>query len=131
MAPELIKPPPAPLSWWQSLAAALKFTITLTAVNLLALPLYLVPVLSAIVFCGANAYLPGREYIELVALRRLDPWTARALWRSQRWRFFIAGLLITALLTVPVVNLVASLIAAAFMVHLVITLSYPAARRTL
>ena len=131
MIPALIKPPPTPLSWWQSLAAALKFTITLIAVNLIALPLYLVPVLSVIVFYGANAYLLGREYFELVALRRLDPRTARGLWRSQRWRFFIAGLLMTALLTIPVVNLVASLLAAAFMVHLVITLNYPAARPTL
>jgi CysZ protein len=120
-------PPPTPLSFWQSLAAALKFTITLIAVNLIALPLYLVPVLSVIVFYAANGYLLGREYFELVALRRLDPRTARGLWRAHRLRFFIAGLLMAALLTIPIVNLVASLIAAAFMVHLVIMLNYPAA----
>jgi uncharacterized protein involved in cysteine biosynthesis len=118
-------PPPTPLSFWQSLAVALKFGITLVVVNLIALPLYLVPILNMIVFYGANAYLLGREYFELVALRRLDPRPAQALRRAHRWRFFIAGLLMTALFTVPLVNLVASLIAAAFMVHLVIRLKDP------
>lgn len=118
-------PAPTPLSIWQSLAAALKFTITLLAVNLIAMPLYLVPILNVIVFYGANAYLLGREYFELVALRRLDPRTAQGLRRAHRLRFFIAGLLMTALFTIPIVNLVASPIAAAFMVHLVIMLKYP------
>jgi uncharacterized protein involved in cysteine biosynthesis len=97
----------------------------LVGVNLLALPLYLVPGLNVVVFYAMNAYLLGREYFELVALRRLDPRTARGLRRAHRLRFFIAGLLMAALFTIPVVNLVASLIAAAFMVHLVIMLTYP------
>jgi hypothetical protein len=109
---------------------------------------HLSPSLWLITFCPAqglreDAYGPGvdqsptaleRTDVLACALvqsadhhRRLDPRTARGLWRSQRWRFCIAGLLMTALFTIPVVNLVASLIAAAFMVHLVITLSDPAA----
>jgi CysZ protein len=118
-------PPPTPLSHWQSLAEALKFAVVLVGMNLIALPLYLVPGLNVVVFYAMNAYLLGREYFELVALRRLDPRTARGLRRAHRLRFFIAGLLMAALFTIPVVNLVASLIAAAFMVHLVIMLTYP------
>jgi CysZ protein len=118
-------PPPTPLSHWQSLAEALKFAVVLVGMNLIALPLYLVPGLNVVVFYAMNAYLLGREYFELVALRRLDPRTARGLRRAHRLRFFIAGLLMAALFTIPVVNLVASLIAAAFMVHLLIMLTYP------
>jgi CysZ protein len=118
-------PPPTPLSHWQSLAEALKFAVVLVGMNLIVLPLYLVPGLNVVVFYAMNAYLLGREYFELVALRRLDPRTARGLRRAHRLRFFIAGLLMAALFTIPVVNLVASLIAAAFMVHLVIMLTYP------
>jgi CysZ protein len=118
-------PPPVPLPLWQSLSGSLKFTAVLVGVNLLALPLYLVPGLNVVVFYGVNAYLLGREYFELVALRRLDPQAARGLRRAHRLRFFIAGLLMAALFTIPFVNLVASLIAAAFMVHLVIMLTHP------
>jgi CysZ protein len=100
-------------------------TLVMVVLNLLALPLYFVPVLNLIVFYGVNAYLLGREYFELVAMRRLDPRSARWLHRSHRLRFFVAGLLATALLTLPVVNLVAPLLSAAFMLHLVMALRSP------
>jgi CysZ protein len=118
-------PAPVPLSFWHGLAVALKFTATMVVLNLFALPLYLVPVLNVFVFYGLNAYLLGREYFELVALRRLDPRSGQRLRQSHRLQFFLAGLLITAVLTVPIINLVAPLLAAAFMVHLVTALKPP------
>jgi CysZ protein len=118
-------PAPIPLSFWHSMAVAVKFTSVMLMLNLFALPLYLVPVLNVTVFYGLNAYLLGREYFELVALRRLDPRSAQRLRQAHRLRFFIAGLLITGLLTLPIVNLVAPLLAAAFMVHLVTALATP------
>jgi CysZ protein len=115
-------PAPVPLSFWQGIAVALKFTSVMVVLNVIILPLYLIPVLNVIVFYGVNAYLLGREYFEMVALRRLDPRSAQRLRQVYRLRFFIAGLVIAGLLTLPVVNLVAPLLAAAFMVHLVTTL---------
>src|SRR5918997_2603285 len=53
-------PPLVPLSLRQSLSGSLKFTAVLVGVNLLALPLYLVPGLNVVVFYGVNAYLLGR-----------------------------------------------------------------------
>jgi CysZ protein len=117
-------PAPTPLSLWHSVWVALRFTSVMLLLNLLAVPLYLLlPGVNVIVFYGVNAYLLGREYFELVALRRLDPRTARRLRRSHQLQFFVAGLIITGLLTVPLLNLVAPLIAAAFMVHLVVELT--------
>jgi CysZ protein len=113
------------LSFWRNIAAALKFSGAMVGLNLFALPLYLVPVLNLIVFYGINGYLLGREYFELVALRRLEPRSAQRLRQSHRLRLFIAGLLITGLLTLPVVNLVAPLLAAAFMVHLLMAIDTP------
>ncbi len=112
-------PAPFPLSLWQSLAVALKFTSVMVVLNLIALPLYLVPILNVVVFYSLNAYLLGREYFEMVALRRLDPRNAQQMRHAHRLQFFLAGLVIAGLLTIPVVNLVAPLLAAAFMVHLV------------
>jgi uncharacterized protein involved in cysteine biosynthesis len=116
-------PAPVPLSFWQGLPVVLKFTAAMVMLNLLALPLYLVPVLNVIVFYGVNAYLLGREYFELVALRRLDARSGQRLRHAHRLQFFIAGLLIAGLLTLPLVNLVAPLLGAAFMVHLVTALA--------
>ena len=117
-------PAPTPLSLWQNVWVALRFTGVMLLLNLLAVPLYLLlPGVNVVVFYGVNAYLLGREYFELVALRRLNPRTARRLRRSHQLRLFVAGLLITGLLTVPLLNLVAPLLAAAFMVHLVVELT--------
>jgi uncharacterized protein involved in cysteine biosynthesis len=70
------------------------------------------------VFYGLNGYLLGREYFETVALRRLDPKRASELRRREKWRVFLAGVIITLLLTVPFLNLIAPVIATAFMLHL-------------
>jgi CysZ protein len=123
-------PTPVSLSFWQGIVVALKFTSVMVALNLIVLPLYLVPVLNAIVFYGLNAYLLGREYFEMVALRRLDPRSARRLRHAHRLQFFIAGLVIAGLLTLPVVNLVAPLLGAAFMVHLVMAIITPKTPRS-
>src|SRR5262249_31708823 len=56
---------------------------------------------------------------DLVALRRLDGVAATALWRERRGRWLLAGVAIAALLSLPIVNLAAPLVAAAFMLHLV------------
>ena len=87
--------------------------------NLLALPLYiLAPGINLFVFLGLNGYLFGREYFEVVALRRLDPLAARAARKSVAGRVFAAGVVIAGLFAIPLVNLVAAVVATAFMVHL-------------
>jgi CysZ protein len=89
------------------------------AINLLALPLYLLlPGLNIVLFYGLNGWLLGREYFEMVALRRLDERELRAAWRAHWPRLLVGGVVIAVLLTVPLVNLAAPLIAAIFMLHL-------------
>lgn len=88
--------------------------------NLLALPVYLLaPGLNLFVFLGLNGYLFGREYFEVVALRRLDA-TAVGIMRTRfALRLFLGGVVIAGLFAVPLLNLVMPVIATAFMVHLV------------
>ncbi len=87
--------------------------------NLLALPIYLLmPGINFFVFLGLNGYLFGREYFEVVALRRLDPTAARAARRRSAGRVFFGGVMIAGLFAVPFVNLIAPVVATAFMVHL-------------
>ncbi len=102
----------------RSLATSLKFLGVVLLVNALALPLVLFVGFGLLIFLFANAYLLGREYFELAALRFHDRAQVRALRRRYRTRIFAAGLMIAALLAVPILNLLAPLFATALMVHL-------------
>ena len=98
--------------------ASARFLAVVVAVNLAILPFLFVPPVFPFVFYPANGYLLGREYFELVAARRVDDEEARALAKRNRWRLWAAGTVAAGLLTVPVVNLLAPVVATAAMVHL-------------
>lgn len=105
-------------SFLEGLWTALRFTGALILFNLLALPLYFVPIVSLFVFFILNGYLLGREYFEIVAYRHLAPKDARGLRRSKAFSVFLAGLVISVAMIIPVFNLVAPLFGTAFMVHI-------------
>ena len=110
---------PARVLGWPTLIWTSARLIGLTVVlNLLALPLYLVPGLNIKVYYGLNGYLLSREYFEVVGLRHLAEADVRALRRRYRKRLWLAGAVTTVLLTVPVLNLIAPVIGTAAMVHL-------------
>jgi CysZ protein len=89
------------------------------ALNLLALPVYLlVPGINFFLFFALNGYLFGRGYFEVVALRRLDMGAARAMRSRFAGRIFLGGVVIAGLFALPLVNLVAPVIATAFMLHI-------------
>jgi CysZ protein len=110
--------PPRRIGFGAALMSALRIVALTLILNLLALPLYLVPAINFLVYYGLNGYLVGREYFELVALRRMDGAAARTMWRRYRGTLILAGMIVVFLLSLPLVNLVAPVVAAAFMLHL-------------
>jgi CysZ protein len=103
----------------ETITSTLRLTGLTLLLNLLALPVYLlVPGINLFLFLSLNGYLLGREYFEVVALRRLDPAAAKAARNRFGLRVFLGGVMIAALFSLPFVNLVAPVIATAFMVHL-------------
>ena len=110
---------PQPAS--EVLATTVKFALMVIALNVLFLPVYLVlffvPPLNLVLYYVLNGYLVSREYYELVALRRLAPRPARRLRRAHRGRVLLAGIVVVFIMTIPVVNLIAPVLATAFMVH--------------
>ena len=103
----------------ETVATTVRLMAITLLLNLLALPVYIMaPGINFFVFLGINGYLFGREYFEVVALRRLDPIAARAARRRVAGRVFVAGVVIAGLFAIPLVNLIAAVIATAFMVHL-------------
>jgi len=103
----------------EAVGTALRFFALLVLANLVGLlVVYVIPGVNAVVFYAVNGYLLGREYYDLVALRRLPPGAARDARRAHGGRIFLAGVAIAVLLSIPVVNLLAPVVATAFMVHI-------------
>lgn len=105
----------------EELSVSLRGLWRALAFNLLALPVALVLLVTgigpALVFWLVNAVLIGRELTELVSLRHGPPGkSALPLGAGQR---LALGGLVTALLALPLVNLVAPLLGAAAATHLV------------
>ena len=99
--------------------AGARFVLVALLLNLVVLPFYLLPGANLPIYLGLNGYLLGREYFELVAGQRLALGDVARLRRQWRGRLWLAGVAIAAMLIIPVFNLVAPVVAIAFMVHLV------------
>jgi len=101
----------------RSIWAGVRLLAWTVLVNLLCLPLYLLPVANLAIFFAVNGLLLGREYYEAVALRRLSERDAAAFRRRHRIAFWLAGIVIAVLFWVPVANLLAPILGTALMVH--------------
>ncbi len=94
-------------------------------VYLLALPFVFMAGVGFIAFFIATAWLLGREYFELAAMRFRSPEEAKAMRRDNAATIFTAGLIIAAFVSIPIVNLATPLFGMAFMVHMHKRLSGP------
>jgi CysZ protein len=96
----------------------LRFAGVTILLNVLALPVYIfLPAINILVFYGLNGYLLSREYFELVAFRRIAPPDARRVRLAHPATMLLLGAFVAFLLTVPIVNLIAPVLATALMVH--------------
>lgn len=95
------------------------FLGVLVLANLLALAVYpFAGPLAPVVFWAVNGYLLGREYFTMVAMRRLGRSGAIALRRRHGAEIWLAGTLMAAPLSVPLVNLLIPVLGAATFTHL-------------
>ncbi len=94
-------------------------------VYLIALPFVFVAGAGFIAFFIATAWLLGREYFELAAMRFRSPAEAKAMRKENAAIVFTAGLIIAAFVSIPIVNLATPLFGMAFMVHMHKRLSGP------
>jgi CysZ protein len=97
----------------KTLPYALGFAALVLVLNLLALPLYLVPGLNIPVYLALNGYLLGREYVELVLARRHSLAALKPLRRQYRRQIWGTGLVTAVLLLIPFLNLLAPVLGGA------------------
>ena len=87
-------------------------------IYLAALPFWLLAGAGAVIFFLCTAFLLGREYFLLAAMRFRSPTEARQLRRMHQGTLFIAGLFIAAFVSIPILNLATPIFGMAFMVHM-------------
>jgi CysZ protein len=102
----------------RALIEGLKTAALALVVYLVALPFLLLAGIGAIIFFIATAFLLGRVYFELAALRFHPVAEAKRLRKAHQGSVFLAGLLIAAFVSIPIVNLATPLFGMALMVHM-------------
>lgn len=104
-------------SFREIVVTGIKFALVSILLNVLVLPLYFIPVLNVIALYSINGYLVGREYFEIVALRKINADKTSFIRKKSNTSITISGALIAFFMTIPLFNLFAPVIGIAFMVH--------------
>ncbi len=114
--------PPSAVSFSRLSITTLRFTGITLVLNILAIPIYFFtiwfPLIAVVVYYCLNGYLLSREYYELVALRHLQSSDINKIRKANSRKLFLTGLGITFLFTIPIVNLLAPVIAVTVMTHI-------------
>jgi CysZ protein len=112
------EPEGKPLPLLRAVIEGVTTALLALAVYLVALPFLLFAGFGALIFFFCTAYILGREYFELAAMRYRPVAEARALRKQHSGTVFVAGLFIAAFVSIPVINLATPLFGMAFMVHM-------------
>jgi CysZ protein len=88
------------------------------AVYFVALPFLLFAGFGAVIFFLCTAYILGRQYFELAAMRFHPAEEAKRLRKLHQGTVFVAGLFIASFVSIPILNLATPLFGMAFMVHM-------------
>jgi CysZ protein len=102
----------------RALIEGVKTALLAGAIYLVSVPFLLFAGFGIVIFFFATAYLLGREYFLLAAMRFQSPAEAKRLRKLHGSTIFLAGMLIAAFVSIPILNLATPLFGTAFMVHM-------------
>jgi CysZ protein len=111
------EPVGTPLPLPRAVLQGAKTALLAILVYLIVVPFLLVAGAGAVIFFLASAYLLGREYFELAAMRHQPIAQAKRLRQIHQSTVFLAGILIAVFVSIPIINLATPLFATALMVH--------------
>jgi CysZ protein len=113
-----LEPAGVALPLGRAILAGVKTALLAVAIYVCCAPFLLLAGVGAVMFFLATAYLLGREYFDLAAMRFHPAAQAKALRRANRSTVFIAGMFIAGFVSIPIINLATPLFGTAFMVHM-------------
>lgn len=103
----------------QMVGYSLRFLMLMLGVSLAALIVsFFSGIFAPLIFIVANGYLIGREYFEMVALRRQPPEKIDGLTRQSLRMLWLLGCALAVALSVPFLNLVVPIVGVAAITHL-------------
>ncbi|MBV9460252.1 MAG: sulfate transporter family protein [Bradyrhizobium sp.] len=108
-----------------AMSEGIKTALLTIVVYLIALPFVFVAGAGFLAFFIATAWLLGKQYFELAAMRFRPPAEAKLMRKDNAATVFTAGALIAAFVSIPIVNLATPLFGMALMVHMHKRLSGP------
>ncbi len=112
-------PPAKGTSLAEGMRDTVNFLGVLMAANIFAIILYvLLPFAAFFIFYALNGFLLGREYFQIVAMRRLGVEEAKQLRSKHQGTIWLAGCLMAVPLTFPLINLIIPLLGAATFTHI-------------
>ena len=104
--------------FWPSLWGELKVTLLGLGLNIICLPLYLVPGLNLVTYYTLNGYLLGRSFFMLAGQHFASPQALTPLRQRHRLALILAGALLVALSNIPLIGLFTPVLGLILMVHL-------------
>jgi CysZ protein len=110
-------PPGRALPLWRALVEGTKTALLAVVVYVCAAMFLLFAGAGVVIYFLATAWLLGRIYFVLAAMRFHPPIEAKALRKQNATTVYIGGLIIAAFVSIPIVNLATPLFAMTFMVH--------------
>ena len=114
--------PAKPVGFIKTLQSSLAFMGSIILLNLILLPIYAFTMLffgmGAMLFTLVNGWLIGREYFEMVAIRRLPLTAMKQERRRQGWPLLLFGLIISLLMLIPLFGFLVPILSIITMTHL-------------
>ncbi len=109
--------PGTPMPTAKAALIGLRFGLFVLVVYLALLPTLLLGI-GALAMVLANAYLLGREYFEMVAMRHMPADEARRLRKENAPRVLAAGFIPAMLVFIPFVNIITPIFSTVYFVHI-------------
>jgi uncharacterized protein involved in cysteine biosynthesis len=95
-----------------------RFALRTWLLNIVLLPLAIIPVAGPAILFAANGYMVGREYHALASNRYRDPPETEARLKRRRFVVWGGGMVLVALSAIPLANLLVPAYGVALMLHL-------------
>lgn len=104
--------------FWPSFGADILFSLKAIGLNILCLPLYIIPVVGIFIYYWLNGHLLGTQFFRIAAGRHISFANAEAMQIKHRWQVMFTGIMIIFCATIPIINLAAPVLGVATMLHL-------------